>query len=101
MKFVLQRSGYKTLEAQDGLTAYSMAISEIPDLIISDILMANLNGFMLYEMLNENPKTEKIPIILMTGGAQNVGAWKSQSNVGYFEKPISIKELLHTIEKQF
>ena len=100
MKIVLNTNGFETLEADNGATALTMALKKNPDLIISDVMMDNVNGFMLYEMLQKEPATRKIPMLLITGAAQNSGAWNADPNVGYFQKPISMHDILAEVNKR-
>jgi CheY-like chemotaxis protein len=81
MRIVLNSNGFETLEADDGSTALTLAMEKKPDLIISDVMMDNVNGFMLYEMLRKDSSTRKIPMILITGEAQKFGAWDSEKDV--------------------
>ena len=71
----------------------------MPDLIISDVMMENVNGFMLYELLQDDPVTENIPMIFVTGEAQRAGAWDSNPNVLYLEKPIVMQQLIDAVNK--
>lgn len=100
MKLALRTSGHKILEAEDGIVAHSLAIAKKPDLIISDVMMDNANGFMFCEMLRRDPVTAHIPIILVTGAAQGAGAWESDKSISYLQKPISMTELLHEVHKR-
>jgi CheY-like chemotaxis protein len=90
----LHGEGYETIEAADGDSAVGLAQQHIPALIISDVWMDNANGFMVREILRDNPATASIPMILMTGIADNAGAWGSDPDVGYLTKPFSIEELV-------
>ena len=100
MRIVLNTHGFEILEAEDGARALSLAIEKQPDLIISDVMMDNVNGFMLYELLRKEPATSKIPMILLTGYAQKYGAWDAEQNVGYFQKPVSMHDLLFDIKRR-
>jgi CheY-like chemotaxis protein len=100
MKIVLNTNGFETLEAENGSVALTLATEKKPDLIISDVMMDNVNGFMLYELLRKDPATRKIPMILITGAAQNSGAWNSEKDVTYFEKPISMHDILNEVKKK-
>src|SRR5512140_509379 len=100
MKIVLNANGFETLEAEDGSLAMTLAMEKKPDLIISDVMMDNVNGFMLYELLRKEPATRKIPMILVTGEAQKHGAWDSEQKVGYFQKPVSMHDLLLEVKKR-
>ena len=97
---VLQASGFKVLQAADGSVALSLATRSKPDLIISDVMMDNLNGFMLCELLRKEPSTSEIPIILITGEAQRAGAWESEMNVKYLQKPVGVRDLLSAVNQQ-
>ena len=60
------KGGFETLEAEDGLKGLELAKQEAPDLIISDVVMENVNGFIMLETLKEFPETSNIPVIIMT-----------------------------------
>jgi CheY-like chemotaxis protein len=100
MRIVLNSNGFETLEADDGSTALTLAMEKKPDLIISDVMMDNVNGFMLYEMLRKDSSTRKIPMILITGEAQKFGAWDSEKDVGYFQKPVSMHDVVTEIKRR-
>ena len=63
----LKAKGLKVLSTTDPETAYALAESERPDLIISDIAMPALDGFMLLKGLRGNRVTSEIPLVLLTG----------------------------------
>jgi len=95
----LNAKGYKTIEAEDGMEGLSLAAAEQPDIIVTDVNMDNMNGFMMVEQLRDNPDTSPIPVIMMTGAAQDAGAWESITDVEYLEKGFSMQQLIDTIEK--
>ena len=97
---VLSREGYSVIEAEDGSLALDLAKENLPDLVVSDVMMENLNGFMLYELLREEPKTKEIPMIFVTGEAQKAGAWASDPSVAYLEKPVEPQELIDAVKKK-
>jgi CheY-like chemotaxis protein/MinD-like ATPase involved in chromosome partitioning or flagellar assembly len=63
---MLQRSGYEVIAANTGNQALSKAQSDVPDLIILDIMMPDMNGYDVCRRLRANPKTQEIPIIMFT-----------------------------------
>ena len=99
LRIVLSKQGYAVIEAEDGSTALDLAKEKLPDLIVSDVMMENVNGFMLHELLREEPSTKNIPMIFVTGEAQKAGAWDSEPGVAYLEKPVDTKELLDAVKK--
>ena len=98
MRVILEMEGYIVEEAEDGGIALDCVKSNPPDLIISDVIMENVNGFMLHELLREEPATEKIPMILVTGQAQEAGAWDADPNLGYLQKPVMQEDLVEAVK---
>lgn len=94
---VLRSKGHDPIEADNGITALDMIKTHSPQLIISDVMMANLNGFMLREILQEDRLTARIPMIMMTGLAKEAGAWESDPSVEYLSKPFKISELMELV----
>lgn len=95
----LRSKGYMTLEAEDGAVGLDLAINHKPDLVISDVYMDNMNGFVMVENLKEDPETAHIPVIMMTSAAQGAGAWKSEIAVEYLEKPFQMPKLVEVVER--
>ncbi len=91
---VLKLNGHETIEADNGLTALDMIKLHSPQLIISDVVMENMNGFMLREALQQDQLTARIPMILMSGEANKAGAWESDGSVDYITKPFTIDQLM-------
>ena len=100
MKIVLEKEGFSILEADDGSKALDLAKENLPDLIISDVMMENVNGFMLHELLRDEKTTAGIPMILVTGAAQRAGAWEADPSVRYLQKPVSIPDLLAAVRER-
>ncbi len=57
---------FRIIEAEDGEKAYEIAISSLPDIIVSDVMMPNMSGIELCEILKTNSLTSHIPIVLLT-----------------------------------
>ena len=66
MKHILEASGFEVQTAVDGAQALEFAQSRSFDLVVSDVEMPRLNGFLLTEALRSNPKTAEIPVVLIT-----------------------------------
>ena len=95
----LKLKGWAVAEAADGLEGVDMAARHKPDVILSDVHMDNMNGFMMVEELQQYPATASIPVIMMTSAASAAGAWNSDIAVEYLEKPFTIVKLLEVIGK--
>lgn len=66
LKMHFIKAGFDVETAQNGGEGYQKVFSVAPDLILSDIVMPNLNGYQLCRLLKNNPMTKKIPILLLT-----------------------------------
>lgn len=66
LKFMLKGAGFNVRVAYDGALALEAVEKQRPDLIVSDIVMPNMNGYELCKAIRENEKTYDIPIILLT-----------------------------------
>ena len=95
----LKARGYNTLEAEDGIVGLDFAAKYRPDIILSDVNMDNMNGFMMVESLQQEPMTARIPVIMMTAQAQGAGAWQSEANITYLDKGFSTQQLIAAIEE--
>jgi len=67
---VLSLSNYSFITATNGLMALSMAEERLPDLILLDVMLPDLDGAELVRCLRQNPHTEKIPVIAVTAMAR-------------------------------
>src|ERR1041384_4742897 len=96
---VLAKAGYEVLQAADGLEALSTLEKSNIDLVISDILMPNLNGYALVARLRA--KWPNMPVILTTGYLSEDAA-KSMMNgsVDFIPKPINTETLLDMIQRR-
>lgn len=92
---------YQVLKAKNGQEGLFMALKEIPDLIISDIMMPDFDGIELCRSLKSDEKTSHIPIILLTAKSDEEDILKGLEAGAddYFLKPMSTKKLLVRIEK--
>ena len=93
-------SHYRLLKAGDGQKAWELAQQEIPDLIVSDVMMPNMNGYELCNKLKNDFKTDHIPVILLTarvGEAHKIKGLENQADE-YLQKPFSNRELQARIQ---
>lgn len=91
---------YTTQEAVDGEDALKQIELNRPDIIISDIMMPNLDGISLIDRLKSNPKTSHIPIISISAKntiEDHINAYKHGADL-YISKPFHPRHVLSTIE---
>jgi DNA-binding response OmpR family regulator len=97
---VLEKTPYGFLQAYDGVEGFDMACLHVPDLIISDIDMPNMNGFEMCKKIKENIETENIPILVLSARGTGVDIDRG-FDVGandYLTKPVDENELLTRVE---
>ena len=64
---LLTEEGYEVSAAGDGSRAFDLAVSFAPDVVLSDVVMPELDGLELCRRLKDDPRTTNIPILLMSG----------------------------------
>lgn len=96
---IVERLGHETLTAEDGQAGVELARRELPDLILMDVVMPNLNGFQATRSITRDPATSHIPVILVTTKDQQTDrVWGMRQGArGYLVKPPSEAELTNTI----
>ncbi len=94
VKFRLANLHCEFLVANDGVHALSQAREFKPDLILLDILLPDLDGLSVCEILRRQPATKKIPIIFMSALSSNVTKRTAAMNADdFFTKPLDLNRL--------
>jgi twitching motility two-component system response regulator PilH len=98
---IVEKLGHEALTAEDGAAGVEVAKREIPDLILMDVVMPNLNGFQATRTISREPTTKHIPIVLVTTKDQDTDrVWGMRQGArAYLTKPFSETELSDTITK--
>jgi len=103
-KDFLEELGARISTAYDGETGYKMASELLPDMVLLDVQMPNLNGFVVCEMLRKQEETKNIPIILMSAVVDDE-SFQRHSKLryhadAYLQKPF-MKSELHELVRRF
>ena len=100
---IVEKLGHQTLTAEDGAAGVALAKAELPDLILMDVVMPNLNGFQATRQLSREGSTRDIPVVLVTTKDQDTDRmWGlRQGAKAYLTKPFSEDELAEVIERIF
>ena len=97
---ILELSGYDVSAAENGKVGVEAALGDVPDLILCDIMMPELDGFGVLRILSKNPKVASVPFIFLTAKAEKED-FRRGMGLGaddYITKPFDDVELLDTIE---
>ena len=96
----LENAGFKVLLAQNGNRALEIIRACLPDLILLDVLMPEINGFDLCRQLKEQPQTKNIPIIFLTALSETNSKIQgfAVGGVDYITKPIEQQEVVARIK---
>ena len=100
---ILALANYKVITAKNGKEGIEKSMENIPDLIVSDIMMPVLDGFGMLHMLRRDPKTEAIPVIFLTAKTERNDIRNAMESGAddFITKPFNNDELLKAIENRF
>jgi two-component system, OmpR family, alkaline phosphatase synthesis response regulator PhoP len=99
----LQRAGYEVRTAEDGVDALEKIRANPPDMIVLDVMMPRMDGFELLRILQSDPGTADIPVVMLTAKAQDADVfrgWQSGAEM-YLTKPFNPAQLLTMIRRIF
>jgi CRP/FNR family cyclic AMP-dependent transcriptional regulator len=99
---ILELSNYQTATAENGIIGVEKAKANPPNLILCDVMMPELDGYGVLNILEKNSKTAGIPFIFLTGRAER-SDFRKGMNLGaedYITKPFDQSELLDVIERR-
>mgnify|MGYP003394757127 CR=1 FL=1 len=91
--------GYDVLTAYDGELALSVLKQRIPDLILLDIQMPNMNGYSFLLEREKDPLLANVPIIAITAYGEMESMFKRHGVLAYLLKPLKLQELLDMVVK--
>ena len=91
---VLRFAGFRTLEARSGGEGLSLAVEHLPDVILMDIRLPDMEGTTAFRNLRNEPRTARIPVVAVTSFAMKGDRERflEEGFDGYLEKPISVLE---------
>ena len=99
MKRIVEKLGHEAITAEDGAAGVESAKSALPDLILMDVVMPNLNGFQATRAISKEPTTAQIPVVLVTTKDQETDrVWgMRQGAKAYITKPFTETQLIDVI----
>lgn len=99
---ILDLAGYETFTAKNGKIGVELAVKHLPDIILCDIMMPELDGYGVLYLLQKNPQTVNIPFIFLTAKAERADMRKGMEMGAddYLTKPFDDVELFNAIESR-
>lgn len=97
----LKRAGFEVLAASNGHEAIELAARERPDLIVMDVMMAEMDGLTALKQLKKAENTRAIPVIMITASARHITREESEKSGAalFLTKPFSPTHLLMAIRQ--
>lgn len=104
LKVVLEKEGFEVIESFNGKEAYEllskMKKADVPDAILLDVMMPEMDGYTFQSKLQENEKLNDIPVIILTARGQIKDLFEISSNVfAFLEKPFEPKNLVKMVKE--
>jgi len=102
IRLILGRRGFEIKGADGGVEGLKMIRQELPDLILLDLMMPDMDGWEVYQQIKADEKTKNIPVIVVTAKAQSIdkvlGLHIAKVD-DYITKPFSPQDLLNSVDK--
>lgn len=95
VKINLELAGYKVIQALDGIKGFALAKQELPNAIVLDVMMPEVDGYTVAQRIRQNPDTKNIPILMLTALSQLNDKVRG-FDIGvddYLVKPFEMEEL--------
>jgi two-component system, OmpR family, response regulator VicR len=101
-RLLLSRRGYEVLMASGGNEGLKMVREHLPDLVLLDLMMPDIDGWEVYQQMKSDESTRNIPTIVVTAKAQSIdralGLHIAKVD-DYIAKPFSPEDLIQSIER--
>ncbi|MFO7625281.1 MAG: response regulator [Anaerolineales bacterium] len=102
VKLILARRGFEVIGANGGREGLEAIRSLLPDLVLLDLMMPDMDGWDVYQQMKADLATQKIPVIIITAKAQSIdkvlGLHIAKVD-DYISKPFSPSELVESVDK--
>ena len=102
VRLILSRKGYEVIGANSGREGLDAIRQKLPDLVLLDLMMPDMDGWDVYQQMKSVEATRDIPVIVITAKAQSIdkvlGLHIAKVD-DYISKPFSPQELVESVEK--
>jgi twitching motility two-component system response regulator PilH len=98
---LLQNGGLKVVEATNGIEAKEKIQAKVPDLVITDVVMPQMNGYELCRWLKNDPATQNVPILICSTKSEEFDRYwgMKQGADAYITKPFHPVEMMKTVKQ--
>ena len=102
VRLILSRKGFEVSGANGGREGLDLVRNSLPDLVLLDLMMPDMDGWDVYQQMKAEENTREIPVIVITAKAQSIdkvlGLHIAKVD-DYISKPFSPQELVDSVEK--
>ena len=101
LEYAFKKAGYEVFIARDGSEVLEILKEEIPDVILLDIMMPNVDGYTTLSEIKKNEKLNKVKVIFLSAktGEEDIKKGLELGADAYVTKPYSIKKLMEKVEE--
>jgi len=101
LRFNLKGAGFQVGTAKDGIEALKKTRSLLPDLVLLDLMLPELDGFAVCEVLRHDPATASIPIFMVTAMSSQLSRFAGLEAGAdlYITKPFSVRSLIGRVKE--
>ncbi len=100
MQAMLEGQGYEVIVATNGVEGLAKAKKDRPQLIIADVLMPEMDGYLFFKELRKDPATERIPVLIITARAKMEDSFRAIGVDGFLVKPIDANKLFAEVARE-
>jgi DNA-binding response OmpR family regulator len=99
LRMVLEREGYRVIQARDGQQGQKQVYQQRPDLVILDMMMPRMGGYPVLEHFRDKPDAPPIIMITANEGSRHKAYAEYLGVVDYIRKPFAMERLLEAVER--
>ena len=102
VRMILGRQGYTVLGANGGKEGIELVRKELPDLVLLDLMMPDMDGWDVYHQIKSEERTRDIPVIVITAKAQDIDkilGLRIAKVEDYISKPFNPQDLVDRVEQ--
>jgi DNA-binding response OmpR family regulator len=99
LRVVLEKQGYRVIQARDGQQAQRMVYQQRPDLMVLDMMMPRMGGYPVLEHFKGKPDAPPIIMITANEGSRHKAYAEYLGVIDYIRKPFAMERLLEAVER--